>query len=131
MNESQPNKRSDSRQYVQCPTQFYMDSDVVDARTLDFSEGGIRLQVLKPIRVVMRINMGGREEDRVATLVWARKNAAGALEYGLQYPDESALTESGMATPEVLSPTEKAARDNELTALEHMYPPPNSFFWWW
>jgi len=80
--------RRDLRQRVQCPGEFYIDADIFKAQSMDVSESGIRLQLQKPVQIVMRLQVGASELDRLANLVWARRNSDGKMEYGLEYlPD--------------------------------------------
>jgi len=80
--------RRDIRQRVECPGEFFIDADIFKARSMDLSESGIRLQLQKPVQIVMRLQVGMSEMDRLANLVWARRNSNGQMEYGLEYlPD--------------------------------------------
>ena len=83
-----PDHRQDKRQTVACPGQFYIDADVFDSSSVDLSEGGARLLLNKPVKIVLRLNMGTYEMERNAQLVWARKSRSGDMEYGLQFLDD-------------------------------------------
>ncbi|MBF0500270.1 MAG: PilZ domain-containing protein [Candidatus Riflebacteria bacterium] len=120
-------KRIDQRQYVQCPTQISMEYVGSTPQSLNFSDGGIRLQLSEPVRISMRVKIGDHEDDRQANLVWARKNVDGKMELGLQYPEESATNQMDNNNEKLLSPTEKASPKIPTQNYTSIYPP-NSFW---
>ncbi len=118
-----PEKRMDSRQHVICPAHLTMDAHEFEAQSLDFSDGGVRLQTSNPLHLFMRLMIGDREDLREADLVWARKNADGNWELGLRYPPESAQ-ESRLEAP--IPKLETSVRGEESAYPSHseaMFPP--------
>ena len=82
-------RRNTSRKQMDAPVQFIVDADILDARSQDISDTGIRMMTNAPIRIIMRLTKSGETEDRIANLVWARKSKDGGLEYGFEFlPEE-------------------------------------------
>jgi len=78
-------KRRDERQTIQGPGQFFIDEDVVEAKSLDVSEGGARIKLQQPVKVVFRMLVGAYEMEHRANIVWAKRGKDGKMEYGLEY----------------------------------------------
>ena len=87
-------KRHNRRRRIRANGEFFIDADLIRAHSVDLSTGGIRLRLKNPVQIIMRMKIGAYEMERVANLVWARKNELGDLEYGLEYlPDEDGTEE--------------------------------------
>ena len=82
-------KRRAERKPLSTEVQFYVDADIIKASSVDISDSGIRMTTHTPIRIRMRYEMDGRQHERVAELVWARRNADGNMDYGLQYLEDA------------------------------------------
>lgn len=81
-------KRHAERKPISTEVEFYVDADIIDASSIDISESGIRITSLNPIRVRMRFMADGERHERLAELVWARRNPEGDMDYGLQYIED-------------------------------------------
>ena len=81
-------KRTVERKPVITSVEFYVDADIIQATSVDLSEGGIRFTTSKPILVRMRFEVDGRQEEREAQLVWAGRNESDTMDYGLQYVED-------------------------------------------
>ena len=87
-----PDKRRVAREPVQAKVEFYVDADIIDAVSVDVSEIGVRFDTDIPIKIRMRMEVGGKLVEREAQLVWAEKACeSGRMSYGLKYiPDSEA-----------------------------------------
>ncbi|MFZ2959627.1 MAG: PilZ domain-containing protein [Candidatus Ozemobacteraceae bacterium] len=115
-------KRIDPRQYVQCPAKVYVGYDAVNAQSMNFSESGIRLQFSEPVRISMRVKIGDYEDDRQADLVWARKDAEGKMEIGLQYPGESEAIQRDEKNKETYPSPDGLRPGVSLKSPESLFP---------
>lgn len=116
-------KRMESRQHVICPAHLTMDSHEFEARSMDFSDGGVRLQTSHPLHIFMRLMIGDREDTREADLVWAKKTNDGKWELGLKYPTVSELGAVQDPASEPIASASRAGEANYPTHSEAMFPP--------
>ncbi|ERP39385.1 PilZ domain-containing protein [Chitinivibrio alkaliphilus] len=72
------------RKKLDRPVEFIIDADVIAAQGLNISETGISFETEEPITIVMRLKDRDKSEYR-AELIWAQKNEAGAMSYGLRF----------------------------------------------
>jgi hypothetical protein len=84
---AQQEQRQAPRRAFNEQVEFFVDSDIVDASSIDISEGGIRLQTQTPITICMRMEFSGELEERRARLVWASRGPDDSMTYGLQFAD--------------------------------------------
>lgn len=80
--------RAAKRSTVKTKIEFYVDSDIIEALSVDASETGIQLVTGTPIVIRFRAEIGGKRAEKSAELVWARKQEEGTLAYGFRFiPD--------------------------------------------
>jgi hypothetical protein len=82
-NENRVSERLD----INTEIDFYVDADVLSARSVNISGSGIRFDTDQPIKVCMRVDVDGALHELEASLVWARRNDAGGMAYGFEFPD--------------------------------------------
>lgn len=69
--------------------EFFVDADIVSARSVDKSEGGIRMNTKEPIQISMRVYKDDENwADYQASLCWAGRQEDGSMSYGLEFVDE-------------------------------------------
>jgi hypothetical protein len=69
--------------------EFFVDADIVAARSVDRSETGIRIVTETPIQVSMRVYQSDDEwTDYQANLCWAAREQDGHMAYGLEFVEE-------------------------------------------
>ncbi len=74
------------RKEFQRHVEFIFDEDIIDAKSVNISDTGIRFDTEEPIVVLMRMhNDDGTTQDKKAELVWVRGNEEGGQSYGLRY----------------------------------------------
>lgn len=82
------NQRIAERSVVKTKIEFYVDSDIIEALSVDASETGIQLVTETPIVIRFRFKSKGKETGKSAELVWARKQPDGTQAYGFKFmPD--------------------------------------------
>ena len=85
-------KGRDRRQFSRVPlekqVEFYIDEDILSARTADHSASGMRITAEQPITIFLRTIIDGELIEREARFIWARTAEEGAVEYGFEYTDE-------------------------------------------
>ncbi len=79
------NRRRFSRVPLEKQVEFYIDEDILTARTADHSATGMRITTGEPIKIFLRTMIDGELIEREATIVWAGSAEDGAIEYGFQY----------------------------------------------
>jgi hypothetical protein len=87
-------KRKAKRMPLDTKVEFIVDADVIQAKSIDMSETGIRIETDDPIKICMRLDIDGEKKDMKGQLVWTRKNEKGGMIYGFQYirdPDREEL----------------------------------------
>ncbi|MEA1997200.1 MAG: PilZ domain-containing protein [Gemmatimonadota bacterium] len=82
-------KRAAERKSARIKVEFFVDADVIEAKSVDISKIGIRFNTGKPIEIHMRLYNQGRKLDSMASLVWARKLPDGSVTYGFEYIPEN------------------------------------------
>ena len=83
--ESEREKRKAERMALETEVEFIVDADVIQAKSIDVSETGIRIETDDSIKVCMRLNIDGEKKDMEGQLVWTKKNEKGGMTYGFQY----------------------------------------------
>jgi len=92
--ESERNRRQAERISLETRVEFIVDADVIQAKSIDISETGIRIETDDPIKVCMRLYIDGEKKDMEGQLVWTKKNEKGGMAYGFKYirnPDREEL----------------------------------------
>ena len=80
---NQGERRQDERKPSENPVKFIMEGDVINAVSVDISDGGIRLDTERALEISLRF--GEDEKTHEATLVWARRKLDGGVTYGFEY----------------------------------------------
>ncbi|MCP4690377.1 MAG: PilZ domain-containing protein [Desulfobacterales bacterium] len=83
------NKRASERKPVTTRIEFYFDSDVIEATSVNVSDTGIRFDTEAPVRVFFRMEVDGERKESLANIVWAKKKPDGGMAYGLEYVPDS------------------------------------------
>ncbi len=78
-------RRKFSRVPLEKQVEFYVDEDILLARTADHSANGIRITTEKPIKIFMRTLIDGELIEREARIIWAGPAEGGGIEYGFEY----------------------------------------------
>ena len=81
--------RSESRLKMDASIEFFVDADIINAKSVDMSKSGIKFETEQLIKVCMRINNNGEAEEHQAELVWAKKNENGQMSYGLRFVENA------------------------------------------
>lgn len=80
-------RRRADRVPMNVPVEFIVDADLVQARSVDLSETGLRFETKQPIPILLRMAVDGAKQERRAHLVWARSTDGQGMAYGLQFVD--------------------------------------------
>ncbi|MCP4693440.1 MAG: PilZ domain-containing protein [Desulfobacterales bacterium] len=83
------NKRASERKPVTTRIEFYFDSDVIEATSVNVSDTGMRFDTEAPVRVFFRMKVDGEPKESLANIVWAKKKPDGGMAYGLEYVSDS------------------------------------------
>jgi c-di-GMP-binding flagellar brake protein YcgR len=78
-------RRAAERRLFETEVTFQPESDINKARSVDISEGGIRVVSEKPMEIRIQIHEGDILVQYDAQLVWAQMKEDGTMEYGLKY----------------------------------------------
>ena len=78
-------KRTAERKLVETEVTFHTEEDIYMAKSVDISDGGIRIVTDKPVNIRIQIKDDDKLIQYDAQLVWARKKDDGSMEYGLKY----------------------------------------------
>jgi hypothetical protein len=73
------------RKEIDTKVEFIIDSYIDDARSQNISSLGMSFTTQKPIKFRMRLNVDGKMQEHTASLVWAKKDSAGATSYGFEF----------------------------------------------
>ncbi len=79
------------RIHVTTKVEFYVDEDVINGESVDFSETGIRFETESPLQFRVRFEHAQNETEdgnvyeREAELVWAKTEVDGCMTYGLRF----------------------------------------------
>ena len=82
-NTDQNNRRKHERKPSDNPMEFVMAGDVINAVSVDISDGGIRLDTERPMVISLRFGDSGDSYE--AKLVWARRKLDSGVTYGFEY----------------------------------------------
>ncbi|MHC4944887.1 MAG: PilZ domain-containing protein [Planctomycetota bacterium] len=81
--------RSSVRHDYQTPVEFIIEGDVLDAKSVNISDTGIRFDTEKPLRFTLRFRHDSQNKVIVSDLVWAKRMEDGSMSYGLDFVDLS------------------------------------------
>ncbi len=82
------NKRFAERKKILVDIEFFINADIIDAKSINISNIGIQFQTKTPISVLLRIKEKGHILDQYAKLVWSKKKES-AMNYGFEFIDSS------------------------------------------
>ncbi len=83
-------RRNAERHAISVKVEFFVDGDILNARSIDLSEIGIRMTTETPISVRFRMNTDeGESMEKMGQLVWAKRDENGNTDYGLEFIQES------------------------------------------
>lgn len=78
--------RHDRRVKDKRRVEFFVDADIIQARSADRSESGIRIVTESPIQISMRVFQSEDQwKDYQASLCWAGREEDGSMAYGLEF----------------------------------------------
>ena len=80
-------RRRAERVPVRVPVEFIVDADLVQARSVDLSETGLRFSTDSAIPIVLRMTLDDVQREHRGQLVWARRDAQGHMDYGIEFLD--------------------------------------------
>lgn len=83
--DKEQDERKAQREDVLSEVEFHVDSEVIQAMTVDVSETGVRFDMGKPIKARMRFTVGDEVVDRKAQLVWSQRTPDGGMAYGFEF----------------------------------------------
>ncbi len=82
-------KGSEMRQYEReqynVDIEFFVDADIIVAKTIDISKSGLQLKVDEPLKIAMRMEVEGDLCEYEAQLIWAKRKPDGTMSYGFEY----------------------------------------------
>ncbi len=78
-------RRRAERHDLQTEVEFFVDADIIKARAINISEGGIQFETETPISIFMRMEIDGELREYEAQLVWAMRKPDGTMAYGFKY----------------------------------------------
>jgi len=88
-------RRRFERRSIFTEVTFYVDNELVQARSIDLSQTGIRFETEAPISIRFRMDVGKDTPlEKKAQLVWASRSEDGSMDYGLEFLPESDPPES-------------------------------------
>lgn len=85
--DSPPDFRENERRRHSVEVVFYIDDDVMVARSIDVSDTGVRIETEDPIDIRVQIKVDDRMRVIKGKLVWAQKKYDGGSCYGIRYND--------------------------------------------
>ncbi|MCP4131168.1 MAG: PilZ domain-containing protein [bacterium] len=78
-------RRRAKRHQLQTDVEFFVDADIIKARSINISDGGIQFETETPITIFMRMEVDGKMREYEAQLVWATRKPDGSMAYGFKY----------------------------------------------
>jgi len=85
-------RRVSARRELESKIEFFVNADIIAAKSIDISETGLSSDTREPLKIHMRMDINGELYDREAQFVWATKNSNGGISYGFEFisdPKES------------------------------------------
>ncbi len=76
------------REQLQSDIEFIADFDVVEARGIDMSDGGVCFEVERNLAFDMRFRLEGEVYEKRATLVWVKRLPEGNYRLGFEFVAE-------------------------------------------
>ena len=73
------------RHEIRTHIEFFADFDVIEARGINISEGGICMELDEDLPFEMRFELNGRMHQHRAHLVWVKRSSRGGYLLGLMF----------------------------------------------
>jgi hypothetical protein len=88
--EKKPDRNSEAdlrpkRDELVADIEFIGDFDIVQAKGVNISSGGICFEIASPLSFDMKFNLQGKEYTRGAKLMWMKANTDGTFQLGLKF----------------------------------------------
>jgi hypothetical protein len=81
-------RRVSARRELESKIEFFVNADIIAAKSIDISETGLSFDTEKPLKIHLRMDIDGELCDREAQFVWATRNSNGGMSYGFEFiPD--------------------------------------------
>ena len=81
-------RRVSARRELESKIEFFVNADIIGAKSIDISETGLSFDTEKPLKIHLRMDIDGELCDREAQFVWATRNSNGGMSYGFEFiPD--------------------------------------------
>ncbi len=77
--------RQYEREQYDVDIEFFVDADIIVAKTMDISKTGLQLKVDEPLKIAMRMEVEEGLCEYEAHLVWAKRKPDGSMSYGFEY----------------------------------------------
>lgn len=77
--------RRQERKGLRANIEFITDFDIVDARGIDISEGGISFELFEELPFELRFELENRLHHYRANLVWVKRIPEGGFRFGLMF----------------------------------------------
>jgi len=77
--------RRQERKDIRTNIEFITDFDIVDARGIDISEGGISFELYEELPFELRFELENRLHHYRANLVWVKRIPEGGFRFGLMF----------------------------------------------
>ncbi len=87
--EKDVDKRVSDRKSLKTKIEFYFDSDIVEATSVNVSETGFRFDTEEPVQIFFRMGFKGVFKEGLAKFVWAKKKRDDGMAYGLEFVSKS------------------------------------------
>ncbi|MEE4357481.1 MAG: PilZ domain-containing protein [Desulfococcaceae bacterium] len=82
--EKNPSRR-ENRRDLRANIEFITDFDIVEARGINISEGGISFELYEELPFELRFDLEGRLHHYRANLVWVKRIPEGGFRFGLMF----------------------------------------------
>ena len=81
-------KRISPRRELESKIEFFVNADIIAAKSIDISETGLSFDTEEPLKIHLRMDIDGELCDRQAKFNWASRNSKGGITYGFEFiPD--------------------------------------------
>ena len=77
--------RKAEREPVSDAVECLISDDYLEAKTVDISGSGIRIDTERPLIFFLKLRVNGDEIERGAKIVWSKNQADGRVSYGLEF----------------------------------------------
>ncbi|HDS16103.1 MAG TPA: PilZ domain-containing protein [Proteobacteria bacterium] len=88
MDEQHKIRRRHPRTPLSAKVEFFVDADIVTAKTVDISDGGLQITTFAPVRALLRVTEeSGMITEYETEMIWARKGSDQQMIFGLKIID--------------------------------------------